>query len=185
MQSIYRYGKSCCSINIFKLFTIFFWFDGLRNFTNCGRCPCRGKVPCDDQGHGTHCIGTTAGGIDRKIGVAPGSKWIGCRAFTDMARVAAPSTFLNCLQFFAAPTDLEGNNRNPDLRPHTTSHSYGCPTFYCPNSEFLKEAAETLKKEGVFMIVSAGNSGSGCSTVNRPPGHMASVFYSWCIWNKY
>jgi len=93
-----------------------------------------------------------------------------------MARRASPATFLNCLQFFAAPTDLKGENRNPDLRPHTTSHSYGCPTFYCPNTEFLKEAAETLKKEGVFMIVSAGNAGPGCSTVNRPPGHMASVF---------
>jgi len=26
------------------------------------------------------------------------------------------------------------------------------------------------------MIVSAGNSGPACSSVNRPPGHMASVF---------
>jgi len=26
------------------------------------------------------------------------------------------------------------------------------------------------------MIVSAGNSGPSCSTVNRPPGHMANVF---------
>jgi serine protease AprX len=71
---------------------------------------------------------------------------------------------------------LDGTQPNPDLRPHTTSHSYGCPTFYCPNSEFLKEAAETLKQEGVFMIVSAGNSGPRCSTINRPPGHMANIF---------
>jgi serine protease AprX len=64
-------------------------------------------------------MGTTAGGVDRKIGVAPKAKWMGCRAFTDMARRASPQTFLNCLQFFAAPTDLNGQNRNPDLRPHT------------------------------------------------------------------
>jgi len=152
------------------------WFDGLRNFTNCGRCPCSGKIPCDDQGHGTHCIGTACGGVDRKIGMAPGAKWIGCRAFSDMARVASPATFLNCMQFFAAPTDLEGKNPKPELRPHTTSHSYGCPSVYCPNSEFMKQAFETLLKEGVFAAVSAGNSGPGCSTVNRPPGHMASVY---------
>jgi len=152
------------------------WFDGLRNFTNCGRCPCKGTVPCDDQGHGTHCIGTACGGVDRKIGVAPGAKWIGCRAFSDMARVASPATFLNCIQFFAAPTDSNGNNPKPALRPHSTSHSYGCPSVYCPNSEFMKQAFELLQKEGVFAAVSAGNSGPGCSSVGRPPGHMASVY---------
>jgi hypothetical protein len=151
------------------------WFDGLREFPTCGRCPCKGKVPCDDQGHGTHCIGTTAGGVDRKIGVAPAAKWIGCRAFSDAARRASPATFLNCLQFFAAPTDLDGKDPDSDLRPHSTSHSYGCPNVFCPNPEFLKEAAETLKRSGQFMIVSSGNSGPGCSTINRPPGHMASI----------
>eukprot|EP01080_Neovahlkampfia_damariscottae_P002241 gene2241-2415_t len=152
------------------------WFDGLKDMTNCGTCKCGVENPCDDQGHGTHCMGTTSGGVARKIGVAPKSKWIGCRAFSDRARKASPATFLNCLQFFAAPSKLDGSKPNPDKRPHTTSHSYGCPSFYCPNSEFLKEAAETLKKEGVFMIVSAGNSGPRCSTVNRPPGHMGNVF---------
>jgi len=153
------------------------WFDGLKDMTNCGTCKCGVEHPCDDQGHGTHCMGTTSGGKKaRTIGVAPDSKWIGCRAFSDRARKASPATFLNCLQFFAAPSKLDGSKPNPDKRPHTTSHSYGCPRFYCPNSEFLKEAAETLKKEGVFMIVSAGNSGPRCSTVNRPPGHMGNIF---------
>jgi len=152
------------------------WFDGVREFPTCGTCPCRGVVPCDDQGHGTHCIGTTAGGVARRIGVAPGAKWIGCRAFSDMARRASPATFLNCIQFFAAPTDVNGQNPRADLRPHTTSHSYGCPTVYCPSSEFMREASETLRREGVVMAVSAGNSGPACSSVNRPPGHMASVF---------
>lgn len=87
-----------------------------------------------------------------------------------MARRASPASFLNCLQFFAAPTDLEGRNPNPDVRPHVSSHSYGCPNVYCPNTEFLKEAAETLKRVGHFMVVSAGNSGPRCSTINRPPG---------------
>jgi len=40
----------------------------------------------------------------------------------------------------------------------------------------MKQAFETLKKEGVFAAVSAGNSGPSCSSVNRPPGHMAEVY---------
>lgn len=27
------------------------WFDGLRD-GSCGKCPCKGQSPCDDQGHG-------------------------------------------------------------------------------------------------------------------------------------
>jgi hypothetical protein len=80
------------------------WFDGLKDMTGCGTCKCGVEHPCDDQGHGTHCMGTTSGGVTRKIGVAPDSKWIGCRAFSDRARKASPATFLNCLQFFAAPS---------------------------------------------------------------------------------
>lgn len=52
----------------------------------------------------------------------------------------------------------------------------GCPNVYCPNSEVFKQAFEVLKMEGVFAAVSAGNSGPGCSTINRPPGHMDVVY---------
>ncbi len=39
------------------------------------------------------------------IGVAPGARWMACR---NMDRgFGSSETYLNCLQFFLAPTDLE------------------------------------------------------------------------------
>src|SRR5262249_30528276 len=44
---------------------------------------CHG-APCDDVGHGTHTMGTIVGndGGLNQIGVAPGAKWIACKACT-------------------------------------------------------------------------------------------------------
>ena len=41
------------------------------------------EPPCDDNGHGTHTIGTAVGddGAGNQIGMAPGAKWIGCRKY--------------------------------------------------------------------------------------------------------
>jgi serine protease AprX len=67
-----------------------------------------------------------AGGTpDKQFGLAPESKFIGCRGFTDRYRMASAASMLSCLQYFLAPTDRAGRNPNPDLRPHITGHSYG------------------------------------------------------------
>src|SRR5688572_26907632 len=94
------------------------------------------RSPVDDNGHGTHTTGTGIGD-DRganQIGVAPRARWIACRNMDE--GVGRPSTYIECLQFFLAPTDLDGNNGNPDLRPDTVGNSYGCPPFElcAPNS---------------------------------------------------
>lgn len=66
-----------------------------------------------------------------------------------------------------APTDLAGNNPDPDKRPHSTGHSYGCASARCPDPEAMKEAVENLREAGVFVNVAAGNSGPGCSTYSK------------------
>ena len=38
-----------------------------------------------------------------------------------------PATYTECFQFFIAPTDLNGQNPNPALRPHVMNNSWGCP----------------------------------------------------------
>jgi serine protease AprX len=58
-----------------------------------------------------------------------------------------------------APTDLGGNNPNPDLRPHATGHSYGCARQRCPDFEAIRDAVEALRASGIFVVVAAGNNG--------------------------
>lgn len=122
--------------------------------------------------HGTHTLATAVGGKDRVIGVSPDSKWIGCRGFSDMGRHWRSSTFITCLQFFLAPTNLDGKNPQPNLRPHATIHSYGCNSFLgCPNHDDMEPSAKALRAAGVLMSVAAQNAGSACGTVNRQPAH--------------
>ena len=64
-------------------------------------------------------------GAGNQIGVAPGAKWIGCRNMDQ--GVGTPATYTECFQFFIAPTDLNGQNPNPTLRPHVMNNSWGCP----------------------------------------------------------
>jgi len=155
----------------------FNWYDGVRNFNPCrSPCGCNLTKPCDDHGHGTHTLGTAVGGIARKIGASPDSLWIGCRPFTDTGRHYSVQTFLACLQFFLAPTDVDGKNPNPTLRPHSTIHSYGCNSgLGCPGPNDLEPASDALRASGVLMVVAAHNQGSGCSTITRQPCFFKSV----------
>ena len=82
-------------------------------------------VPCDNDGHGTHTMGTMVGddGAGNQIGVAPDARWIaakGCEASccTDDALLASG-------QWMLAPTDLNGRNARADLRPHIVNNSWG------------------------------------------------------------
>ena len=102
----------------------FNWHDSVH--TGGGSCGPDSVVPCDDNGHGTHTTGTSVGddGTANQIGVAPGAKWIACRNLNQ--GTGTPATFTECFQFMIAPTDLNGNNANPALRPHVLNNSWTC-----------------------------------------------------------
>ena len=128
------------------------------------------KVPCDDHNHGTHTMGTMVGSDTlNAIGVAPNAKWIACR---NMERgYGSPATYLDCFEWFLAPTDLDGENPDPSKAPHVINNSWSCPEMEgCNESNWsiLEEAVNNLKNAGVVVVVSAGNSGPGCNTINTP-----------------
>ena len=154
------------------------WWDAIHSHLTANpsnRCPLNSRVPCDDYGHGTHTVGTGVGddGAGNQIGVAPGSRWIACRNMED--GVGRPSTYIDCLQFFLAPTDLDGLNPDPDLRPDVVGNSYGCPPSEACSPESLLKAVDNLRAAGVFLAASAGNYGTACGSVQDPPGLYDSV----------
>ena len=132
-------------------------------------CGYTSMVPCDDHGHGTHTTGTAVGddGAGQPDRRRSGAKWIGCRNM-DQGN-GRPETYTECFQFFIAPTDLNGQNPNPTTRPHVMNNSWGCPTSELCAPDSLQTIVENTRAAGIFVEVSAGNAGSGCSTVNDPP----------------
>jgi subtilisin family serine protease len=158
----------------------FNWHDSIHS--GGGSCGPNAVAPCDDNGHGTHTTGTTVGddGTGNQVGVAPGAKWIGCRNM-DQGN-GTPATYTECFQFFIAPTDLAGNNANPALRPHVINNSWGCPASEgCVTRAELETIVNNTEAAGIFVEVSAGNSGPGCSTVADAPAIYSASFSTGAI----
>jgi len=143
------------------------WHDAIHS--GGGVCGADSLEPCDDGDHGTHTMGTMVGddGLVNQIGMAPGARWIGCR---NMDRgFGTPATYIECYQWFIAPTDLDGEKPNPELAPHVINNSWGCPVSEgCTDPNFLLEAVKNVNSAGIVTVHSAGNNGSMCETINQP-----------------
>ncbi len=155
------------------------WHDAIHVLTLPGTnsCGVDAQQPCDDNSHGTHTMGTMVGddGNANQIGVAPAARWIGCR---NMDRGdGRPSTYLECFQWFMAPTDLAGNNPDPGRAPHIINNSWGCPPSEgCSSVGAMKQAVENLRNAGILVVVSAGNSGPSCGSIDTAPSPYAASF---------
>ena len=143
--------------------------------------PCGLSVPfpCDDHNHGTHTMGTMVGSDSTNmIGVAPRSKWMACR---NMERgIGKPSTYLECFEWFLAPTDLDNMNPRPEMAPDVINNSWSCPEDEgCNESnwDLMREAIAQLKASGVMVVVSAGNDGrTGCASIAKAPAMFEESF---------
>lgn len=144
-------------------------------------CGVSSKTPCDDHNHGTHTMGTMVGddGAGNQIGVAPEASWVACR---NMERGnGKPSSYIECFEWFLAPTDLNGENPNVEKAPHVINNSWYCSYQEgCTDlsvNELMRQAVINLRASGVFVVVSVGNDGSqGCNSANNPPAYFEESF---------
>jgi subtilisin family serine protease len=130
------------------------------------------SAPFDDYGHGTHTTGTMVGddGAGNQIGVAPKARWIGCRNMNNGN--GTPSSYIACNQFFLAPFPIGGDpetDGDPSRAPDVVNNSWGCPPSEGCDADSLRESFAALRAAGILAVVSAGNAGPNCSTVNDPP----------------
>ncbi|HKG54422.1 MAG TPA: S8 family serine peptidase, partial [Anaerolineales bacterium] len=141
------------------------WFD-----------PWNGKPsPYDDGGHGTHTLGTILG--KNGIGIAPGATWIACVNLN--RNLGNPALYLDCMQFMLAPFPQGGDplkDGDPTRAADILNNSWGCPELEGCDPNALLYAANHLRDAGIFVVVSAGNDGPNCSTVNAPLSLYDSVF---------
>src|SRR6058998_1169573 len=150
------------------------WHDSIH--TGGGVCGPDSPFPCDDSAHGSHTTGTMVGddGMGNQIGMAPGAKWIGCRNM-DQGN-GTPARYIECMQWFLAPTRIGGGDPDPTKAPDITINSWGCPPSEGCSVDTLQAAVEAQAAAGIMMVVAAGNSGSGCSTVSDPPSFYAASY---------
>ncbi|MEU5913534.1 S8 family serine peptidase [Micromonospora sp. NPDC047527] len=132
------------------------WYDP------AGVCP--SPAPCDNNGHGTHTMGTMVGddGAGNQIGVAPGARWIaakGCEADS-----CSDASLLAAGQWVLAPTDLNGQNPRPDLRPDVVNNSWGG----AGDDPWYQQTIAAWRAAGMFPVFSSGNDGPACGSAGSP-----------------
>ncbi len=156
------------------------WHDAIHTNTH-GYNPCGidSTEPCDDNGHGTHTMGTIVGddGGSNQIGVAPGARWIGCRNMDH--GWGAPAPYAECFEFFLAPYPGGGDpvsDGGPSLAPHVINNSWTCPISEGCAWDTLQAVVENVRTAGIVVVASAGNSGPGCGTVQDPPAIYDAAF---------
>ncbi|SDK26509.1 S8 family peptidase [Sediminibacillus albus] len=126
------------------------------------------ETPYDDQGHGTHTMGTIAGsdsGETNQVGVAPGSKWIAVKAFT-----AAGGTDVDLLEageWVLAPKDAEGTP-HPEAAPDVVNNSWGGGPGL---DEWYRPMVQNWISAGIVPVFSAGNDGPGDGTIAAPANY--------------
>lgn len=149
------------------------WYDAWGIDGRPTRCVKDAQVPCDDDGHGTHTVGTMLGNAtaisDTVLGMAPAAKWIGCRNMKN--GVGTPASYTACFEFFLAPYPQGGNpmtDGRPELAPHIVNNSWGCPPREGCDAGSLRQIVETVRAAGILVVASAGNSGPSCASVDDP-----------------
>lgn len=130
-------------------------------------CGSPSVVPCDNNGHGTHTMGTMVGddtddGGGNQVGVAPQAEWIAAKG----CEVSSCSEFalVSSGQFMLAPTDLDGDNPRPELRPHIVNNSWGGSG----GDDWYDEVVARWVDAGMFPVFSNGNDGPDCGTAGSP-----------------
>ena len=151
------------------------WYDGIRTTIGGGSsCALASPVPCDDNDHGTHTVGTMIGddGAGNQIGVAPAATWIACRNME--AGNGRPSTYIRCIDWMLAPYPVAGTpaQGDPDRAPDIINNSWGCPpSEECAGTpaDGIQTAVQNVTNAGILFVASAGNEGPSCATIIDQP----------------
>jgi len=129
-------------------------FDHNYNFFDpAGVCGPPPAEPCDNAAHGTHTMGTMVGDdlAGNQVGVAPHAKWIAAKGCEDFQ--CSLSSLLAAGQWILAPTDQNGQNPRPDLRPHIVNNSWGGGG----GDDFYRPVVQAWVAAGIFPSFSIGN----------------------------
>ncbi|NWG22661.1 MAG: S8 family serine peptidase [Chloroflexi bacterium] len=121
-------------------------------------------VPTDENGHGTHTLGTVLGALDggERFGVAPGARWIAAQGCD--GSYCSESDLIGAAQWLLAPTDLNDRNPRPDLRPMIANNSWAG----AGNDPWYAGFTAAWRAAGIFPVFAAGNGTGACNSIASP-----------------
>jgi subtilisin family serine protease len=121
---------------------------------------------CDNQGHGTHTIGSMVGDDDPSLlyqaGMAPNAQWIACKGCE--SNFCTDFALNTCADWILAPGD------DPANRPHVVNNSWGGGG----GDAWYLSKVNAWRAAGIFPAFSAGNAGSSCNTLGSPGDYQQS-----------
>ncbi|MEV4630058.1 S8 family serine peptidase [Micromonospora sp. NPDC049523] len=125
---------------------------------------CPDANPCDNNGHGSHTMGTMVGddGPENQIGVAPGARWIAAKGCESGS--CSDASLLAAGQWVLAPTDANGQNPRPDLHADIVNNSWGGGS----GDRWYADTVDAWRAVGIFPSFSNGNTGPECGTAGSP-----------------
>lgn len=130
-----------------------------------------GSTPSDNNGHGTHTMGTICGldpATADTIGVAPAALWI----------AAESSSAIPALEWIADP---DGNPETIDDVPDVSNNSWSLYAGNCPAGFPYYEAMDICEAAGVVLVWSSGNARSGITIVPQPKDRAETPFTGFCV----
>jgi subtilisin family serine protease len=140
------------------------WFD-----------PRGAATPYDNNGHGSHTMGTMVGtdGGSNQVGVAPNAQWIAAKGCYSSS--CTSSDLLASAEWVLAPYPVGGSpaDGDPAMRPHVVNNSWGGGG----GNLWYQASVNAWRAAGIFPAFSAGNSGPGSGSVGSP-GDYAESFAS-------
>lgn len=139
------------------------WFDPVYNR----------PLPDDKDGHGTKVIGIVTGSeleSDKQVGLAPGSSWIAARGFNDQGKTTKERLLITG-QYMLAPTDVEGENPDPEMAPDIVINSWGADFGL---DDWYRDLVENWRNAYIFPVFAAGNAGPAENTILNPANYPES-----------
>lgn len=128
-------------------------------------------APTDNNGHGTHTMGTMVGddGGANQIGVAPRAQWIAAQGCDNL--FCSDFDLTSSAQFIACPTRMDGTNPDCSRAPHVVNNSWGGGG----GDAWYKAFTDAWFAAGIAPVFSIGNSGPGCNTAGSPGDYVKVV----------
>ncbi len=125
-----------------------------------------GGSACDNNGHGTHTMGTMVGDDDPsltyQVGMAPNAQWIACKGCESSS--CSDFALNSCADWIIAP------GGSPANRPHIVNNSWGGGG----GEAWYLAKVQAWRAAGIFPAFSAGNAGPTCGSIGSPGDYQAS-----------